>query len=95
MPLIRLTLELGNRTPDRQVAQFADDGEFVLMSKDRDFVSSHILKGTPRKLVWVTVGNITNTALEALLMEHIERIVELLAVHDLIEIGRQYLVVHH
>jgi predicted nuclease of predicted toxin-antitoxin system len=37
----------GNRTTDEQIAMLADDESRVVVTKDRDFRDSHLLRGTP------------------------------------------------
>ncbi|EGV20666.1 DUF5615 family PIN-like protein [Thiocapsa marina] len=60
----------GSETKDSEVAAFADANAMVLISKDRDFRDSHFLSGTPARLLRVTLGNLSNTALLALFEEH-------------------------
>ena len=42
-----LDLPQGNRTTDAEICQIADTSERVLVSKDRDFLDSFIVNGTP------------------------------------------------
>lgn len=62
------TLELpeGNRTSDDSLCDLCRGHERVLISKDSDFVDSHLLQGRPARLVHVATGNITNCELERL-----------------------------
>ena len=46
-------LPLGNRTPDVDVARVADDEARVVVTKDRDFVDSHILSSRPHSLLLI------------------------------------------
>ncbi|MFB1487127.1 MULTISPECIES: DUF5615 family PIN-like protein [unclassified Thiocapsa] len=57
----------GSETKDAAVAASADAHGMVLITKDSDFRDSHFLTGTPARLVRVTLGNLPNTALLALL----------------------------
>ena len=50
----------GNATPDSEINRVADADDRVVVTKDRDFRDSHLLRGTPRHLLVVTTGNITN-----------------------------------
>ena len=45
--------------PDDAIALLADQEGRILISKDSDFSSSCVLKGTPRKLIKVNLGNIS------------------------------------
>jgi predicted nuclease of predicted toxin-antitoxin system len=47
----------GNRSSDRQVAEVADAEARVVITKDRDFRDSHLIAGTPKKLLIVATGN--------------------------------------
>ena len=58
-----LDLPLGNRTPDGTIARIADLEDRFVITKDADFVHSHLLRGRPRRLLLVATGNVTNDAL--------------------------------
>ena len=62
------TLDLpdGNRTTDEQINDQAEREQRVVVTKDADFVDSHLLRGRPPKLLLVSTGNITNAELESL-----------------------------
>lgn len=68
------TLELpdGNRTTDARIAEVADGSNRVVVTKDRDFRDSHLLTRSPRRLLVVATGNITNDALLALFAKHLD-----------------------
>lgn len=80
------TLDLpdGNRTTDSQVNDVADRENREVITKDADFVDSHLLFGRPARLLLISTGNISNRDLEALLVPLIPNIVrELGAQHSL------------
>lgn len=52
----------GNRTADDQIAGLADAEDRVVLTKDRDFRDGHLLKSSPRRLMIIGTGNITNAA---------------------------------
>lgn len=83
-----LDLPLGNRTPDESLAQIADQQERILVTKDGDFVDSHLLHHQPAKLMLVTTGNISNRDLESLVSPLIPRIVADFQEHSFLEIGQ-------
>src|SRR5438477_3876521 len=64
------TLDLpdANRTTDEQINDVADRDRRVVVTKDADFVDSHLLRGRPARLLLISTGNISNRALEALLV---------------------------
>ncbi len=49
-----LDLLTGNRTPDADIAALATRDRRVVITKDRDFVASFLLRGAPPKLVLMT-----------------------------------------
>jgi len=88
-----LDLPLGNRTPDNSVTGIADQNERVLVTKDGDFVNSHLLFGHPAKLLFVTTGNVSNRELEQLLVPLISRIATDFQTHSFLELGRSGIII--
>lgn len=89
-----LDLPSANRTRDDEIADRADAEDRVVVSKDSDFRDSHLLSGTPKKLLIVATGNIANQELLALVDEHLDAIVAALDSADLVELGSGELTVH-
>jgi predicted nuclease of predicted toxin-antitoxin system len=56
-------LPAGNRTDDAEVSRAADAGDRIGVTKDRDFLDSHLLGGKPARLLLVATGNISNNDL--------------------------------
>ncbi|MFO7724206.1 MAG: DUF5615 family PIN-like protein [Oceanipulchritudo sp.] len=83
-----LELEGGNRTPDGEVASFADAREAVLVSKDLDFLHSHLLEGSPVRLLLVCTGNISNRQLLAVFEKNLELVVEAVRRSRLVELNQ-------
>jgi predicted nuclease of predicted toxin-antitoxin system len=65
-----------------------------VITKDRDFRDGHLLTGTPRRLLVVTTGNISNNALLILFTDHLDAIITAFVDADYVELGPQALVVH-
>jgi predicted nuclease of predicted toxin-antitoxin system len=84
----------GNRTTDRRIADFADVQSRVVVTKDRDFRDSHLLMNSPRRLLVVRTGNITNDALLKLFEAHLDAIINALSDADFAELHADALVVH-
>ena len=84
------TLELpgGNGTVDDQIIDAADQEQRVLITKDADFVDSHLLHGRPARLLLISTGNISNRDLEALITPLIPDIVREFGAHSFLELGR-------
>ena len=84
----------GNRTSDHTIARLSDKGCYVVVSKDSDFVVSHLLKGSPNRLLQVSTGNIPNAELEALLLGNLSAIEGSFQSGSHVEINRTTLIVH-
>lgn len=87
-------LPAGNRTTDAVIAEIADRDDRVVVTKDRDFRDGHLLSGSPRRLLVVATGNITNAALLQLFAANLEAIVGAFDDVDFVEIGQHALVLH-
>ena len=87
-------LELGNRTPDDQVAQIADRENAVIVTKDADFLNAHILIDSPKRLLLLSTGNISNRALLELFEGHMDAIASALSQSNLVELNQVGLVIH-
>lgn len=56
-------LTSGSSTPDSVISQLADQHNYIVITKDTDFRNSYLLKKTPKKLIRVCLGNISNDRL--------------------------------
>lgn len=92
----RHTLDLpeGNRTQDREIIALADAEACVVVTKDDDFVQSFLLSGRPARLLLVSVGNMSNSELEALIHGHITGIETAFDYAKYVELARDSLIVH-
>ncbi len=61
-------------TTDREICVFADSNDYVVITKDTDFRDSFFLSKTPRKLIKINLGNITNQELIQLFDTNIDKI---------------------
>lgn len=50
-------------TSDEEIIQYADKNDYVIISKDKDFKNSHLLRNKPKKLIKINLGNISNAEL--------------------------------
>lgn len=57
----------GSETQDSAIAAYVDANDMLLITKDRDFRDRHLLSGTPRRVLRITLGNLSNTELIGLL----------------------------
>ena len=90
------TLDLpdGNHTGDHAIAILADSDGWIVVSKDSDFVVSHLLNGKPRKLLQISTGNISNPELEKLLLSNMSAIEAAFDSASHVEISRTTLISH-
>lgn len=84
----------GNRTKDSVLAALADSQDRVVVTKDRDFRDSHLLRRSPKRLLVVATGNIANQDLVALFRDHLGTIVEAMEEATFVELGPAGLVIH-
>ena len=77
----------GNRTTDARIAEVADGEDRVVVTKDRDFRDGHLLSSSPRRLLVVATGNITNSTLLALFEVNLDVIVGALGEADFVELA--------
>jgi predicted nuclease of predicted toxin-antitoxin system len=89
------TLDLpdANRTTDEQINDVADREQRIVITKDADFVDSHLLRGRPAKLLLISTGNISNRDLESLMVPLIPDIVREFGSHSFLELGRSGIVI--
>jgi predicted nuclease of predicted toxin-antitoxin system len=88
-----LDLPARNRTPDGGVCVQADRDGSVVITKDADFVDSHLLHGSPAKLLLISTGNISNDELHALMVPLIPDLVREFQSCRFIELARTGLIV--
>ncbi len=67
----------GSKTKDAEICAYADREDFIVISKDADFRDSFFIHSTPKKLVKVNLGNISNEQLKEIFGSLIETLVKL------------------
>ncbi|MBW3540107.1 MAG: DUF5615 family PIN-like protein [Planctomycetes bacterium] len=50
---------------DDEVWEFAGKQAFVIVSKDEDYNTLGVMRGTPPKVIWLQLGNCTTAQVEA------------------------------
>jgi predicted nuclease of predicted toxin-antitoxin system len=69
-----LSLPDQNRSKDTAIRQLADSDGRIVISKDADFVSTHLVLGSPARLLEISTGNIPNAQLLPLILGNLARI---------------------
>jgi predicted nuclease of predicted toxin-antitoxin system len=89
------SLPAGNRTADEEVAAVADqEGWIVVVTQDADFGNSHLLAGSPARVLVVATSNISNPDLLALFESRLDLIEEAFAAAGYVELRRSGVVSH-
>ncbi|MDS4022256.1 MAG: DUF5615 family PIN-like protein [Candidatus Competibacter sp.] len=57
----------GSETRDSAIAAYVDANDMLLVTKDSDFRDSHLLSGSPKRILRIVLGNLSNTELIELL----------------------------
>ena len=73
---------------DAEIFDAANEANAVVLTKDGDFVELLERKGSPPKIIWLTCGNTSETALREILRKQLATALAMLdAGEDLIEIS--------
>jgi len=83
-----LNLLAGNHTKDSVISEISVSEQRVVVSKDSDFVYSHVLHGRPWKLLLIKTGNISAKDLSVLIGRHLPTFEHALQTHTLVEVDR-------
>ncbi len=67
-----------DRASDSKVWSYAKANNFVILSKDADFVELNLLRGYPPFVIWIRRGNCTTTDIEEILIKNYLMISEFL-----------------
>ncbi len=63
---------------DQEVWAYAKANDFVIVTKDSDFYDLSLIQGTPPHVIWIKTGNVTKSAITALLLDNQEKLESLL-----------------
>jgi predicted nuclease of predicted toxin-antitoxin system len=83
-----------NRTQDEKIRCMADAEDRIVVSKDDDFVTSHLLRGRPKRVLLISTGNISNPELIQIMRENLDTLEKALDEGVFVELTRTSLVVH-
>lgn len=61
-------------TTDAKIAAYTDDNDYILITKDFDFKNSFFINKTPKKLIKINLGNISNETLIAIFNHYLSEI---------------------
>jgi predicted nuclease of predicted toxin-antitoxin system len=89
-----LDLPAANRTTDKEIRELADREQRIVVTKDSGFVDSHVLTGSPAKLLLIATGNIGNNSLIDLLATHSAAVFRALETSDFVELTADRVILH-
>jgi predicted nuclease of predicted toxin-antitoxin system len=78
------------KASDRKIFELAGRANAVVVTKDSDFVRLLELEGPPPKVLWLTIGNVSNDKLWEVIEQNWTRVLALFEAGEaLVEIGRR------
>jgi predicted nuclease of predicted toxin-antitoxin system len=83
-----------NSTSDTQINDISVQQERIVITKDSDFVDSFLTINKPYKLLLITTGNLKNSKLEELFVNHLSTLINLFEQHRYLELSRNVIIVH-
>ncbi|GAB3968196.1 hypothetical protein GCM10028806_11690 [Spirosoma terrae] len=88
------TLELPNRnaTKDSEIRMLSMANERIVISKDADFYDSYTAKQEPYKLVYLTIGNLSNKDLLHLFDKNLGHLMAVLERSSVVEMNQHFLI---
>jgi predicted nuclease of predicted toxin-antitoxin system len=89
-----LDLPAGNRTADIEINARAFVEGRIVVTKDRDFVTSFLLRKQPAKLLLISTGNISNDALSHLLAVNLAGLESALTQYNFVELSASAITIH-
>ena len=89
-----LSLPMRNKTPDNAIRDFAKNENRIVVTKDNDFLTSHLLHNQPKKLILIKSGNIANKDLLIVFEKYFEKIIDSMNDFSLIELHKTVMVIH-
>jgi predicted nuclease of predicted toxin-antitoxin system len=82
------------KSTDKEIRRISVDQDRIVITKDSDFLDSHLIQGVPSKLLLVTTGNIINRDLLILFDRYFDIIVQLFSLYNLIELNNDQIIGH-
>jgi predicted nuclease of predicted toxin-antitoxin system len=87
-----LDLPKQNATDDNSINAIADSEGRIVITKDGDFVASHLIAAKPKQLLFVSTGNISNSELLKNFEIHLDKICNFFETHSFIEITKDIII---
>ncbi|MBP7478781.1 MAG: DUF5615 family PIN-like protein [Chitinophagales bacterium] len=82
------------QSTDQEIRKISQEQDRIVISKDSDFLDSHLILGSPRKFLYISTGNIINRDLMKLIENNLDNIIDLFTIYDLIELNNNAIIAH-
>jgi len=82
------------KTTDTEIRTIAQRENRTVITKDTDFLDSHLIQGIPSKLLLVGTGNISNRELFKRFEKYFDQMVNQFENVDLIELTNTQIIIH-
>jgi predicted nuclease of predicted toxin-antitoxin system len=86
-----LDLPQKNRTSDAAIIEFVTSEKRIVVSKDVDFLDSHLIKSLPSKLIMIKTGNISNKQLIEIFDRNLDLIIRMIKHSNLVEVNQNFI----
>jgi len=80
-----------NKTSDASIIQLVTDENRIVVTKDVDFLNSHMISRLPEKLIMVKTGNISNKQLIEIFDRNLDLIVRMIKHSNLVEVNQHFI----
>ena len=70
--------EDGHLMKDKEIIEIAVNEDWIIITKDSDFLDNFYLNGSPPKIIHLRIGNVTNKELLDLFENNFENLIKLL-----------------
>lgn len=81
-------------TTDNQIRDLSLKSGFIVVTKDYDFVISHLLQKVPPKLLLISTGNIKNRDLSSLISKNLDTLIKQFKFVNFIELTNSEIIYH-
>jgi predicted nuclease of predicted toxin-antitoxin system len=82
------------RTTDDEIRTISVFQKRIVITKDSDFLDSHLVRKVPPKLLMISTGNIVNRQLIQLFEDNLDSIIEAFETNDWLELSNTDLIAH-
>jgi predicted nuclease of predicted toxin-antitoxin system len=86
------SLPQSNRTSDKQLLHLAANENYIIVTKDKDFLDYFLINKQPKQLLFIRTGNIPNIELTRILSNNLTDVAKQFEHCQLIEITKEEII---